>query len=517
MTMQSNLKLNLPLMINDIINDDSAEADVVVKWQNVVDLIVPLGDFNSPAFMVDAYEFLRNAHGSIPYPVLGAKREALKGLPLHEEFLRLITPQDRRLNLVLRDQIDKARGQRSDRTPDIAELREAIIRPDGYARPAARAASFANRRDVKIEPFDAAVRDSAKMAFTLRRVPLEAMHVLISGAVRPVSGDIVLARVDKLRHQGRLELPTGRKSGLDEGSLIMVAYGDRYATDQFEAHVPLSLKPTNLIAVGGVASDMLSKSSAVRGATEITPIGLVGNQRGEPLNLRDFALVPTIITRPRPRVIAVLGTSMNSGKTTTIRFLLNGLSKANLKPGATKVTGTGSGGDYWTMVDAGAHRMLDFTDVGYASTFRISTPKLERAAFELVDHLIDAGSGVILVEVADGLYHHQNRELIETDFFKNYVDGVLFAAGDSLAAFAGVSMLNQFNIPVIGVSGKLTASELMAREARTTSPVPVYTREDLRDPVRATIIAGMSSSHQFWTSQSGLPFPDMTLNASLCA
>ncbi|MCA1675687.1 MAG: hypothetical protein LC799_27080 [Actinobacteria bacterium] len=31
--------------------------------------------------------------------------------------------------------------------------------------------------------------------------------------------------------------------------------------------------------------------------------------------------------------------------------------------GATKVTGTGSGADYWVMVDAGASCVADFTDL----------------------------------------------------------------------------------------------------------------------------------------------------------
>ncbi len=62
---------------------------------------------------------------------------------------------------------------------------------------------------------------------------------------------------------------------------------------------------------------------------------------------------------------------MNSGKTTTVQSLVLGLRAAGEVVGATKVTGTGSGADYWVMVDAGAACVADFTDVGLASTYRV--------------------------------------------------------------------------------------------------------------------------------------------------
>ena len=106
------------------------------------------------------------------------------------------------------------------------------------------------------------------------------MKTLIMGPIRPRSGDLVLARVERLGYQTRLELPCGRKACLHVGDEIVVAYGDRYATDQFEAEVPPDLGPTFLVATGGVASRMLSRAKGIRPATNITPIGLVGDARG---------------------------------------------------------------------------------------------------------------------------------------------------------------------------------------------------------------------------------------------
>ncbi|MDO5629074.1 MAG: hypothetical protein Q4G43_12205 [Mobilicoccus sp.] len=116
------------------------------------------------------------------------------------------------------------------------------------------------------------------------------MHTLAGGAIRPRSGDVVLARVAKLGHHRRIEQPNGRKSLLHLGDHVIVSYADRYATDQFESHVPATLGPTALVAGGGIASKVLSRSGAVRAATRIVPVGLVADARGRPLNVADFAL-----------------------------------------------------------------------------------------------------------------------------------------------------------------------------------------------------------------------------------
>lgn len=317
------------------------------------------------------------------------------------------------------------------------------------------------------------------------------MHTLLSGAVRPRSGDLVLARVDRLGQHQRIEQPSGRMSRLHLDDEIIVAYADRYAADQFHAHVPPDLGPTQLVAGGGVAARMLSRSRGIRPATDITPIGLVADERGVPLNVADFALPPVPRQPSRPKTIAVVGTSMNSGKTTTNRYLVNGLARANHRPGAAKVTGTGSGGDYWIMIDAGAHRMLDFTDVGFASTYRIPIPDIERKILEIVDHLTVAGSSVVLLEVADGLYQQETAALLRSQVFRSTVDAVIFAAGEAMGAAHGVERLRQLDVPVIAVSGRLTASDLSTREAAEATGLPVLGVEELSDPHTATRLLGL--------------------------
>src|SRR5690606_10763892 len=116
------------------------------------------------------------------------------------------------------------------------------------------------------------------------------MRTLISGTVRPRSGDLVLATVTRLGQHRKIEQPTGRRATLHVGDEILVAYADRYAPDQFEAHVPHDLGKAQLVAAGGVAALMISRCSDVRNATDIQPIGLVGDAQGRAINLSDYGL-----------------------------------------------------------------------------------------------------------------------------------------------------------------------------------------------------------------------------------
>ncbi len=62
------------------------------------------------------------------------------------------------------------------------------------------------------------------------------------------------------------------------------------------------------------------------------------------------------------------------------------------------------------------------------------------------------------------------------------MDRLLFTAGDATGALAGKLWLDQHEMPLIGISGALTASPLAVREAELASSLPVYSTEHLDDP-----------------------------------
>ena len=322
----------------------------------------------------------------------------------------------------------------------------------------------------------------AKSAYTTRHVPRDRAHHLLKSAC-PVAGDLVLARVARLGQHEHIERADGRRARMWEGDEIIVAYGNRYAPDQFEAYVPDDLGPCHLVAGGGVAARVVAQHGAMKLATQIVPLGLLADIAGDPLNLADWALPPVRLTRPKPRVLAVLGSSMNAGKTTTAAAMIRGWAQTGHAVGAAKVTGTGAGGDRWAMVDAGARIVLDFTDAGYPSTFGLSPQRIAKLLDLLVGHLAGANVETVVVELADGLLQDDTSALVESETFRRLVEGIVFASNSAMGAKSGADWLRARNLPLLAISGVLTTSPLAAREAAKATGLPVLSRHDLsRNP-----------------------------------
>ena len=329
---------------------------------------------------------------------------------------------------------------------------------------------------------------NAKRAFATRRVPAEEMHGLVYQDVTPKSGDLVLTRISELGHHKRIERIDGRRAHLYTGDEVILCYGNRYAPDQFEAQVPDSLQPCHMVAAGGIASEALCWHKRISGPTQIEPLGLITNAAGKVLNILDFALersqAPLLDSHPVP-CTAVVGTSMNAGKTTSAAHLIHGLEKAGYKVGAMKITGTGAGGDLWLMQDSGAYKVLDFTDAGYPTTFKVPIDEVLSVYETLSDELIKIGCDAIVVEIADGIYQPETRQILQSDNFRKRFNGVLFAAREAMGACSGAKWLQQEGYQVLGISGQICASPLAQREAAQALSLPVFDLEMLSCPEQA--------------------------------
>ncbi len=340
---------------------------------------------------------------------------------------------------------------------------------------------------------DAARLRRAAWAFTTRRVPGEIARVApASQACAPRAGDLVLARVDVLGHHSKLQLANGRRRQLFVGDEIVVAYGNRYASNQFEALIPDILEPCHLVAGGGIASRALSWHDRIeKGPTHITPISLLVDAGGERINLRDFAIAPADpLSGPHPATVAVVGTGMDSGKTHTAAYFVKGLIGAGLRAGYGKITGTGAGGDTWLLKDAGASPVLDFTDAGMATTYMASPEEVEVVLKTIVGNIAHDGVDVIVLEVADGVFQRETAALLRSSLFARIVSGIVFAARDAMGASSGVGWLRPQSPQVLALSGVLSAAPLQSREAEAAMALPVYTKEDLNTPGIAIELLG---------------------------
>ncbi len=327
---------------------------------------------------------------------------------------------------------------------------------------------------------------AAKRAYTTRRVPLGMMARLLSEpALPPQAGDLVLARVERLGKHAALEQTDSRRRALFVGDEIVLAYGSRYAPDQFLAELPADIGPCHLAAGGGVAGRVVSRHGGCSAPTEIRPIGLITDADGRRLNLSRFALPAGSAHGPRPLTLLSLGTSMNAGKTTAAAHLVKGLVRAGLRVGAAKLTGTGSGNDPNLLHDAGAAVVLDFTDAGHASTFGLDLPALHGVLDAVQAHMSAERVDVLVAEVADGLLQRETEMLLRSPHLARRIDGCLFSSGEAMGAIAGVQWLAEQRLPVLGLAGLMTRSPLALAEANQATGLPVLRLDELSDPTRS--------------------------------
>ena len=341
-------------------------------------------------------------------------------------------------------------------------------------------------RDEVHQVLDAPRAQSIRVAYTTRFVAAEVQRnpqdfqILYRASMVPSAGDVVIAKVSELGKHTRLQSPVSRRQLMFVGQEIMVAYGHRYAPDQFLAHVPKDLGPCQLVASGGVASEVIEQHASIDQATQLEPVGLL-MRHGQVVNLADFAPLDINNESPQaaqsgavhPPVIAVLGTSMNSGKSTTLGCLVNGLVNAGLNVAAGKATGTGAGNDPNLFTDAGAFSVCDFTDFGFPTTYRLEYETVRSLLVAMIREQSATGADAVVIEIADGLFQGETSRLLADPIFTQHVDRVLFSAQDALGAQAGERILLEAGVDLAAVCGVVTASPLATQEAQAQLSTPV--------------------------------------------
>ena len=346
----------------------------------------------------------------------------------------------------------------------------------------------------------------AKRTFTTRRVPANDMRTLISGNVKPVTGNLVLATVHELGKHRRVERVNGRRAMIVPGDEIIVCYGNRYAPDQFEALVGDDLSLCDLVAGGGIAAREVNRHTRMVPPTQIMPIGLIGDAQGKCLNVADYR-IDFQRTANKITVILVLGTAMNAGKTFTAASVVRGLKGSGFRVAGIKATGTGSGGDLWQMKDLGADVILDFTDAGFASTYKIPDEAIETGVIGLINHAAQRKCKFAVVEIADGLQHLETAKLLRSKKLQSMVSGAVFAAYDSMGARAGFEELRKLGYSVLAISGQITRSPLAMREAAMACGCPIFTPFDIQDGVLVPVMVGETDRNSITLSRKRVRRP----------
>jgi len=307
-----------------------------------------------------------------------------------------------------------------------------------------------------------------------------------------VEVDGPVGTVRSVQNTNRRSATNFRDAGLFPGSKLVAVLAPRAGTSTCVARVPDRPVPKlDLHGVGGQVGliDPATRNSSLYAgpATIVTVLAALGDAEGRPMNMRRFGL--DVPSEPRvrgpsdPRLVLVVGSDMDAGKTTTARRVIYSLRAMGHAVAAGKATGVGSLFDIASMFDAGATEVIDFAALGEPVTIGLSVDEVRNIFHKVFNHLRDSvgSGGYVVIELADGIWYRETRALMEDSAICDLVNDVVFACHSILDAENGLALLSQmgYGSKVRALSGKFGSSGLLRGLAPSlVGPLPVFDSMD---------------------------------------
>ncbi len=343
-----------------------------------------------------------------------------------------------------------------------------------------------------------------KQSFACRNITSYNINTLLPEFRTPKMGDVGIFRVIAPKGNALVDVH-GSTYTLFEEDLIMLSFGNRYATNQYEGYVPS--EPTTeceLLARGGVAGLVHSINPTFRSTpAKLELIGYATDHDGVVLNTIETKLSRFNPNSKRPKVVLSIGTSMDSGKTTTAAYLCGGLKKAGHSVAFIKLTGTAYPKDAQLNVDRGADYGTDFSAFGYPSTYMVSHSELLNLYQSLVEKVVaEVNPEYIVMEIADGLLQRETNALLKDKNFMSTIHNTIFSSGDSLSVLTGLQMLHDWGCAPFAVAGLFTSSELLIREVQPFIDTPILRLNEVLDGKAVDILRGVEENVSYGMEMS---------------
>ncbi len=313
----------------------------------------------------------------------------------------------------------------------------------------------------------------------------------------PKLGDVYYGEVTSVGHHLDLESKTGRiHQVLTPGYRCLVVFGNRYATDAYEARIPAEFRhDVDLVSRSMVIGTVNQTAHGhVAAPTKIRLLGQVLDPDDQPLNTIDHGTVhPRRATTnyPRAQMILVVGTSMNAGKSTTAVAAGRALIAAGHTVKGSKVTGTASLKEILNMQDAGAINVSDFTYLGYPSTYLLPKRKILSIFNRLDRRYANNPDHYWIVEVADGIMQRETAMLLSSPDVRNRIGRLLLCASDACGALGAITELKEnYGLAPDVISGIVGSSPLARTELTQRTDITVCdSRQADTTPLADTLTA----------------------------
>ncbi|HJT59506.1 MAG TPA: hypothetical protein VJ761_23560 [Ktedonobacteraceae bacterium] len=277
-------------------------------------------------------------------------------------------------------------------------------------------------------------------------------------------GSMVLARVETIGADERVEDQDGRAVTLLPGDHIIGVVGNRYSTMSLYGGVPEdginvpTTVPVDLLSTGGVMGMCESWPSYVGYPTKLQVLGLIA-QDGKPVNLLSQLHTGEQLTCQSP-LLLIVGTAASVGKTTfatkLIDFLIHTL---GWRAAATKLAGAGEYADLLSLRDVGANPTWDFVDEGLPTTYRVPDQLAVPTIKRVLNRMGEEQPDVIVAELGGDILGASVPDILADPEIRAITKALILVPSDMLAAYGTVTILQN-----------------------TAFPAPIYLGQPIRNP-----------------------------------
>ena len=349
---------------------------------------------------------------------------------------------------------------------------------------------------------DNVLKNSTKWAFSSQKISLRSKDIKWSWACRlikdgyylidrspsiqPSPGDLALFRVKKIGHHKSIITTDNQKFRLYENDLVVGVFGNRYATDAFEGRIR-QLDRISMLTAAGMIGTVRYKHKKIKKSTKLFFIGFLTDQNNKRINLKELNFSKSYPKNGLKNLLIVVGSGMNSGKTTIASKLINGLSREGLKVAGCKLTGSVSNRDKNELTSASAICTIDFSDYGFPSTYLCKKDELLDLFYTMLANLEKINPDVIIMEIADGILQRETAILLNDEKIKKMTKGILLAADSAPSALYSVNNLKKLGYKVIAVSGSITSSPLSSKEFKEHSDIQIVSSVDSGTTLTTTV------------------------------
>jgi hypothetical protein len=262
------------------------------------------------------------------------------------------------------------------------------------------------------------------------------------------------------------------------GDTFLATPGYRESTRWVSGGIPAGgLVPGDhywVLADCGVVGELVADSPAEKGHLgRVRYLGAVCGDRGETLNIRQFAVIGSAETDCDMPVYLLLGTSGDVGKTTAGVAVLRALRmKGHRTVIALKATGTASVREIATYQDFGAAQAFDCIDFGLPTTYPSGRRGISDIFAGALDFCLSLSADALVVECGGDLFGANVPEFLACVKARRSDLRIILAAADALGAMGAKRALDEIGLRISLITGPCTDTPTLRERTQSLCGIP---------------------------------------------